>query len=263
MLLAFDVGNTDIVIGVFNKEKLIFHWRLNTDINKSADEYAIVIKQLLEYSGLSNKKIDGVVIASVLSSIANVLQDLSNRYFRAIPLIVNSNIDTGLVIWYDDTNSIEPDRIANCVAAYKIYGSPSIVIDFKTTTTICAITSKGEFIGGCIAPGIKWSLEVLCEKAAALPSIELRNPGKTICQSTIEGMQSGLINGHIGMIYYLIHRIKKEMEILTESSEKAIVIATGEMIEEIENELDCIDFVDEHLTLKGLQIIHKRNQMRL
>lgn len=181
MLLAFDVGNTNIVLGVFKDGKMITSWRLETDNNKSADEYGMIIGALFKYEGLSQDDVKDVIISTVVPSVLYTLQHLSQKYFHRKAIVIGAGIRTGLVIKYDNPKQVGSDRIVNAVAAHAKYGGPLIIIDFGTATTFCAVSEKAEYIGGTIAPGLKISSEALFEKTAKLPKVELEEPGHVIC----------------------------------------------------------------------------------
>lgn len=260
MLLAFDVGNTNIVVGVFKDGELITNWRLQTDYRKSADEYGMVISQLFEYENLDPAEVKDIIISTVVPSILFTLQHLSQKYFNATPIVVESGVKTGLVVKYDNPKQVGADRIVNAVATLKKYGGPAIVIDFGTATTFCAITENGEYLGGTIAPGIKISSDALMEKTAQLPNVELEGPGKVICRNTIESIQSGLIYGHMGMVEFITAKMKEEMEEFRTSDRPVKVIATGGLATMMERGTSCIDHVDKLLTLIGLEIIYEKNK---
>lgn len=256
MLLTFDVGNTNIVLGVFEEQELIQSWRLQTDKNKSADEYGMIINQLFEYENLSFDCINDIIISTVVPPVVYTLQHLSIKYFKKRAIVVGPGVKTGMVIKYDNPKLMGSDRIVNAVAAYDKYGGPLIVVDFGTATTFSAISSKGEFLGGTIAPGLKISSEALFEKTAKLPKVELETPGTSICRNTVASMQSGLVYGHMGLTQFIINKMKKEFN----TDEAIKVIATGGLSTLIANEIDEIDHVDKLLTLHGLRIIYERNK---
>ena len=260
MLLAFDVGNTNIVLGVFKDGKLIQNWRMETDNNKSADEYGMLINQLFEYEGLHIKEVKDVIISTVVPSVLYTLQHLSMKYFNRKAIVVGAGIKTGLIVKYDNPKQVGADRIVNAVAAYAKYGGPLVIIDFGTATTFCAITENAEYLGGTIAPGVKISSDALFEKTSKLPKVELEEPGHVICKNTIESMQSGLVYGHMGMVEYITKKMKAELAALSPTGKEAKVVATGGLATLIEKGIDCIDHVDKMLTLEGLQLIYEKNK---
>lgn len=257
MLLAFDVGNTNIVMGVFRDGKLIQSWRLETDKNKSADEYGMIINQLFQYEKLDIKDVDDVIISTVVPPILFTLQHLSSKYFNRRAIVVGPGVKTGMIIKYDNPKQVGSDRIVNAVAAYAKYGGPLVIVDFGTATTFCAVSEKGEYLGGSISPGLKISSEALFEKTAKLPRVELEKPGKAICKNTIESMQAGLVYGHMGLVDYIVKMMKKE---LCSDPGKVKVVATGGLANLISSGIECIDYVDKLLTLEGLYMIYEKNK---
>ena len=260
MLLAFDVGNSNIVLGVFKDGKLIQNWRLETDNNKSADEYGMIINQLFSYEGLEINQVKDVIISTVVPSMLFTLQHLSSKLFNKRAIVIEPGVKTGLIIKYDNPKQVGADRIVNAVAAYSKYGGPLVVIDFGTATTFCAVSENEEYLGGTIAPGLKISSEALFEKTAKLPKVELEEPGHTICRNTIQSMQSGLVYGHVGMVDFVVRKMKEELRECTKSGKEPLVIATGGLATLIDQESSCIDYVDKMLTLEGLEIIYRKNK---
>ncbi|MDR0570104.1 MAG: type III pantothenate kinase [Clostridiales Family XIII bacterium] len=260
MLLAFDVGNSNIVMGIFENGKLIQDWRLETHNNKSADEYGMVINQLLDYEGLDAGAVKDVIISTVVPSSLYTLQHLSVKYFNKRALVIGPGVKTGLIVKYDNPKQVGADRIVNAVAALSKYGGPLIIVDLGTATTFCAVSDKWEYLGGSIAPGLKISSDALFEKTAKLPRVELEEPGHVICRNTIESMQSGLVYGHMGMVDYIVKKMKKELAKYVGEARPIKVIATGGVANMIDNGIDCIDIVDKQLTLEGLQLIYEKNK---
>ncbi|MEF9921903.1 MAG: type III pantothenate kinase [Anaerovoracaceae bacterium] len=260
MLLAFDIGNSNIVLGVFQDGKLITNWRIETDNNKSADEYGMIINQLFMYEGLKTSDVEDVIISTVVPSVLYTLQHLSQKYFNKRAIVVESGVKTGLIVKYDNPKQVGADRIVNAVAAFSKYGGPLIIIDFGTATTFCAVTDKAEYLGGSIAPGLKIASEALFEKTSKLPKVELEEPGQTICKNTIQSMQSGLVYGHMGMVDYIVRKMEKELDAITTSGKPVTVVATGGLSTMIESGVNCIDHVDKMLTLEGLEIIYEKNK---
>lgn len=260
MLLAFDVGNTNIVLGVFKDEKLIQNWRMETDNKKSADEYGMIVNQLFAYVGLDPKEVKDVIISTVVPSVLYTLQHMSRKYFGCKPIVIEPGVKTGLLIKYDNPKQVGADRIVNAVGAYAKYGGPLIIIDMGTATTFCAVTDKAEYLGGTIAAGLKITSEALVEKTAKLPKVELEEPGHVICKNTIQSMQSGLVYGHMGMVDYVVRKMKQELAEICGEDKPIKVIATGGMANMIKSGVDCIDKVDGMLTLEGLKIIYEKNR---
>jgi type III pantothenate kinase len=260
MLLAFDVGNSNIVMGVFRDGALIQNWRMETHNNKSADEYGMVLNQLFDYEGLDTKDVDDVIISTVVPSTLYTLQHLAIKYFNKRPLIIGPGIKTGLIVKYDNPKQVGADRIVNAVAGLSKYGGPLVIVDLGTATTFCAVSEKWEYLGGSIAPGLKISSDALFEKTAKLPRVELEEPGRVICRNTIESMQSGLVYGHMGMVDYIVNKMKKELAACASSEKSVRVVATGGIASMIDKGIDCIDIVDKQLTLEGLQFIYEKNK---
>ncbi len=260
MLLAFDIENSNTVLGVFADGKLLTNWRIETDPNKSADEYGMLVRQLFDYEGMDMRKVQDVIISTVVPSVLFTMQHMAQKYFHRRAIVIESGIKTGLIIKYDNPKQVGADRIVNAVAAYNKYGGPLIIIDFGTATTFCAVTEKAEYLGGTIAPGLKISSEALFQKTAMLPKVELEEPGHTICRNTIQSMQSGLVYGHMGLVEYVVRKMKKELSEMTDTDKPITVVATGGLASMVESGVDCIDVVDKMLTLEGLDIIYRKNR---
>jgi len=255
MLLAFDVGNTNIVLGVYKDKELINYWRLSTDKNRTSDELGMLVEQLFNYEGLKFSDITDVIISSVVPSIMHSLQHMTLKYCKKKAIIVGPGIKTGINIKYDNPRQVGADRIVNAVAASYKYGGPLIIVDFGTATTFCAISDKNEYLGGAIAPGIRISSDALFERTDKLPRVEIRKPDKVICRNTIESIQSGVFYGYVGLVDYLVNRIKEEL-----GWDNIKVIATGGMSGLISSESKTIDVVDRFLTLEGLRLIYELNK---
>ena len=254
MLLVFDVGNTNMVLGVYEGTELKKHWRINTDKEKTSDEYGILISNLFQYDKVDMNSITDVIISSVVPNVMHSLENFCIKYCNKKPLIVGPGIKTGLNIKYDNPKQVGADRIVNAVAAIEKYKSPMIIIDFGTATTFCAISEKGDYLGGTIAPGIKISSEALFQRASKLPRVELAKPGTAICKNTVSAMQSGIIYGYVGLVDKIISMMKSEL-----GGDDIKVIATGGLSVLIASETDSIDFVDKFLTLEGLRLIYDKN----
>lgn len=254
MLLAFDVGNTNIVLGVFKDDKLITHWRMSTDKGRSADEIGIFVDQLFRYEKLSLSDVKAVIISSVVPTIMYSLQHMAIKYCNTEAMVVGPGIKTSLNIKYDNPKQVGADRIVNAVAAIEKYGGPAIVVDFGTATTFCAITEKREYLGGTIMPGIKISSDALFEKTAKLMRVELIKPETVVCKNTAESIQSGIIYGYVGSVDYIVERIRQEMK-----WKNPRVIATGGLASLIATESKWIETVDKFLTLEGLNMIYHLN----
>ncbi|MDS1030980.1 type III pantothenate kinase [Bacillota bacterium LX-D] len=254
MLLLCDIGNTNIVLGIYKDNKIVSHWRISTDRLKTSDEYGILLQQLFLANGFNFKEIKAAVLASVVPPLNNVLENTFKKYLGIVPLLIGPGVKTGIPIIFDNPKEVGADRIVNAVAAYAKYGGPCIVVDFGTATTYDAISAKGEYLGGAIAPGIGISAEALFQHAAKLPKIELIKPKNVIGKSTIVCMQSGIIYGYLGQIEGIVKKMKKEL------GGQAFVVATGGLASLFSEETKYIDHVDQLLTLDGLIIIYQRNQ---
>lgn len=257
MLLAFDVGNTNIVLGVYKGDQLVTTWRMSTDKSKSADEIGIFVDQLFKYEGLDLKDVAEVIISSVVPTIMYSLQHMAKKYCGKDAIVVGPGVKTGMNIKYDNPKQVGADRIVNAVAAIKKYGGPIIVVDFGTATTFCAITERNEYLGGAIMPGVKISSDALFDKAAKLTRVELVKPDTVICKNTTASIQSGVIYGYVGSVDYIVKRMKQEL-----GWPDAKVVATGGLASLIASEAESIDFVDKYLTLDGLNMIYQMNKDR-
>ncbi len=257
MLLVVDVGNTNIVFGVYQEDKLLYDWRIATEKDRTSDEYGLLFEQIFKYHGLCPKDVEDVIISSVVPTLMYTLSAMSTKYFNREPIIVGPDIKTGVNIKYDNPREVGADRIVNAVAGYKKYGGPLIIVDFGTAITFCAISKKGDYLGGAIAPGIKISSEALFLRTAKLPKVELLKPEKVIAKNTINSIQSGLVYGYIGLVDYIIERMIKEME---DEGEVKTVIGTGGFSSLIASESKYINEIDKLLTLDGLRIIYGMNK---
>lgn len=254
MLLVIDVGNTNIVVGVYKNNELLNHWRVSTVRNRTTDEYGVTFMNLFLLNGVDPKKVNKVIISSVVPPLMPAMERVALNYFKTTPVIVGPGTKTGMSIQVDNPREVGADRIVNAVAAYEKYGGPLIIIDFGTATTFCAVNEKGIYQGGAIAPGIGISAEALFERAAKLPRIEIKNPGAVISKNTVASMQSGTLFGYVGLVEGIVVRMKKEL------SGKVRVIATGGLANLIAQETDCIDHIERFLTLEGLRIIYDKNK---
>ncbi len=255
MLLVFDIGNTNIKIGAFNKEALAGTWRISTDLRKTSDEYGIVLCELLKSGGIEKQDISGVILSSVVPGVNFTIEHMLSDYIGIKPLVVGSGIKTGLNIKIDNPKELGGDIISDAVSAFYRYGGPCITLDFGTATTVCATNSKGEFLGGCILTGVKVSSDALSSRAAKLPSVALELPESIIGKNTVSCMQAGLLYGYVGQIEYIIRKMKAESGL-----ENAKVIATGGFAKAIATHTKLIDTVDSRLTLEGLRLIYNLNK---
>ena len=257
MIICIDIGNTNIKYGVFEKDKLIATFRVASKRTSTADEYGVIVRDLLASARLSKKDITGVIMSSVIPQLNYTMEHMCEQYLGKKPLVVAPGLKTGINLKVDSPKEVGADRIVNSVAAYRKYGGekPVICIDFGTATTINVISEKGELLGGVIAPGIKSSLDSLVNGTAKLPNIELELPGKVICKDTITNMQAGLLYGFAGLVEYLVRKTKHEL-----GNKDAVVVATGGLGEIIAKEAKCIDYSDRGLTLEGLRLLYELNQ---
>jgi len=253
MLFVIDVGNTNTVLGVYQEDELIHHWRIETNRYKTEDEYGMMIGSLLKYADIRFDEFHAVIISSVVPPIMFALERMATKYFKQKPLIVGPGIKTGLNIKYDNPKEVGADRIVNAVAGIAQYGSPLIIVDFGTATTYCYIDENKNYIGGAIAPGINISTEALYTKASKLPRIELSRPSNIVGRTTVEAMQVGILYGYVGQVEGIVKRMKAQAKV------EPTVIATGGLASLISKESDIIDVMDPYLTLKGLHLIYKRN----
>jgi type III pantothenate kinase len=256
MLLVIDVGNTNTVLGLYDGDQLIHDWRIRTEIDHTIDEYGMLIFNLYQSSRMKTEKIKAVsaiIISCVVPPMLNILEPLCVKYFNVKPLIVGPGIKTGMPIFYDNPKEVGADRIVNAVAAYNKYKQAAIIIDFGTATTFDYVSPKGEYMGGCIAPGIMISIEALFERAAKLPRVEISKPKSVITKDTVSAMQAGIIFGYAGLIDGIVERMKAEIKTNT------MVIATGGLARVVAAETKCIDKIEDMLTLEGLRIIYSLN----
>lgn len=258
MIFVLDAGNTNIVLGIFKEKELILECRIGTDAKRTSDEYGIQVLELFKHNNINPKDIEGVIISSVVPNIMYSIEHMIRKYFKINPIVVGPGVKTGINIKYDNPKSVGADRIVNAVAAHDIYRRPLVIIDFGTATTFCAVTKKGDYLGGSICPGIKISADALFEKAAKLPRIELIKPSHVICKNTVSSMQAGIVYGYIGQVDYIVSKIVEEMVELGE--EEPYVIATGGLAGLIYQESTTIDEVSPFLTLEGLRTIYEKNK---
>jgi len=255
MILVMDVGNTNIVLGIYQEKELRVYWRASTDRQKTVDEYGMFLHNLFSYNGMERAEIKAIVISSVVPPLMPTLEYMCSKYFDLKPLVIGPGIKTGLRIRYDNPREVGADRIVNAVAVDELYGGPAVIVDFGTATTFCALSASGEYLGGAITPGIGIATEALFQRAAKLPKIELTKPASVIGRNTISSMQAGIIYGYIGQVDGIVERMKKEMK-----EPGALVIATGGLAELLKDDSKTIDRVDPLLTLEGLRIIYEKNQ---
>ncbi|WP_306985958.1 type III pantothenate kinase [Alkalicoccobacillus murimartini] len=255
MILVMDVGNSTIVIGVYQDDECIRSWRIATDRQKTSDEYAVLIQSMFAGEKIAFSNIKGIIISSVVPPIMHTLEQMCRMYLGQKALVIGPGVKTGLNILYENPREVGSDRIANAVGALTHYGSPVIIVDFGTATTYCYINEKEQYVGGAIAPGMAVATEALYLKASKLPKIELAKPKQVLGKNTIHAMQAGTFYGYIGQVEGIISRIQKEAK----PSKKPIVVATGGLASLLAPETQVIDVVDPFLTLKGLKAIYEKN----
>ena len=254
MLLVIDVGNTNMVLGVYKDTELLDHWRISTDRQRTTDEYGVLIRELFYLNDLRADDINAIIISSVVPPVVPTLERMCQRYFGLSPLLIGPGVKTGMDIRYDNPREVGADRIVNAVAAYEKYGGPVIIVDFGTATTFCAVDAKGVYLGGSICPGIGISTEALVQRTAKLPRIELKRTDSVICRRTIESMQAGVFYGFVGQVEGIVSRMRRELDM------SARVVATGGLAVVIAPATKAIDVVEPMLTLEGLRIIYERNR---
>lgn len=257
MLLAIDIGNTNIVLGVFEADRLVTSWRLQTLRERTSDELGLLVDGLFAQSGLDRSAIAGVIVSSVVPPLTGPTRGMIERYFRQTPLVVDPAGNAGMPIRYEHPADVGADRVVNAVAAYDRFGAsrrPLIVCDFGTATTLDAVSAAGEYLGGAICPGVRISADALFQRAARLPRVDVRKPATVIGRTTVGAIESGLFWGYVGMVEGLITRMRAEL------GGDAICVATGGLAAIIAPETTLIEHVDLDLTLHGLRIVWERNQ---
>lgn len=254
MLLAIDIGNSNIVWGLFQQQALTGPWRLGTDPSKTSDEYATLFVNQLREAGTQPEQISGVVCCSVVPALVPVMEHMANALFHRKPLVVSSGMDTGLTLRYTDPRELGADRLVNAAAAYERYKTSLIVVDLGTATTFCVITSSGEYLGGVIAPGLGIAAEALSTKTAQLPKVDLVPPKTVIGRNTRTSIQSGLLYGHASLVDGIVTRLEGEL------GENALVVATGGFSSLLAPLSRKIQEVRPHLTLEGLELLYRRTR---
>jgi len=255
MLFCIDIGNTNIVLGVTEEGRILYHWRIRTERDATPDELAIMVRSLFQSSKLDLKDIKNVIISCVVPPLLNTVEEFCRSYFGVKPLVVGPGTRTGMSILYDNPKEVGADRIVNAVAAYEKYRTALVVVDFGTATTFDCISSDGAYLGGAIAPGILISCEALFQKASKLPRVEIfARPKSVIARDTITSMNVGIVYGYAGLVDGLVRRIKKEFK------EEVTVVATGGLAPLVYDVSETIDHIEEFLTLQGLMIIFEKNR---
>ncbi len=253
-LLAIDIGNSNTVVGLFQNSKLERSWRLTTVRERTSDEHGVLVKNLLELSGYQGLKMDGIAISCVVPPLLPSIRQMSTVYFDCEPFVVQPGIKTGMPILYEHPQEVGADRIVNAVAGFQKYGGPCIVIDLGTATTFDAVSAKGEYLGGIIAPGILISAEALFQRAAKLPRVEIKEPPEVIGRNTVSAIQSGIFYGYLGLIEKIVSLLIKLQ------GDSTITIATGGLAPLISKRTSCIQHTEPDLILQGLQILYDMNR---
>ncbi|MBI2170561.1 MAG: type III pantothenate kinase [Chloroflexi bacterium] len=254
MLLAIDIGNTNVTLGVFQGETLKATWRLATDARRMPDEYGLILLNLLPMRGIAPADISAVAICSTVPPLTQVFADLCESFFHIKPLVIGAGIRTGIKVLYDNPRDVGADRIVNATAAYRIYGGPLIIVDFGTPTVFDAISAQAEYLGGAIAPGLRIAAESLFTATSQLRRVELVAPASAIARNTVQAIQSGVMLGHVDMVEGMVRRFKREV------GQEAKVVATGGEAPLIAKETNVFDAIGLDLTLIGLRMIHEMNQ---
>jgi len=254
MLLVIDIGNSNIVVGVYDGERLVRDWRIATDKNRTSDEYGILFTQLFESAGIDVRGVGDIIISSVVPTLTGVMERLGVDYVGRRAMVVGPGIRTGMPILYDNPREVGADRIVNAVAGVHKYGPPLIIVDFGTATTFDYVNRRGEYCGGAIAPGLVISMEALFQRASKLPRVDIVKPPSIIAKNTVNSMQAGIVFGYAGLVDEIVSRMKQE------GREEPRVIATGGLAHLIAPESRTIETVDDYLTLDGLRILHERNR---
>lgn len=257
MILAIDVGNTNITVGVFRKEEIAASFRITTKMPRTSDEYGMILCTLIERNNILVSEIRDAIICSVVPNVMHSFEGALMKYFRIKPIVVESGIKTGIRVVTAHPQQIGADRIVDAVAAYEIYGGPVLVMDFGTATTYDLVDASGAFVSGITAPGIRISAKALWEDAAKLPEIEIKKPDSILAKETITSMQAGLVYGQIGQTEYIIKKVKEEANM-----GEIKVIATGGLGRIIAEETDAIDVYDPNLTLKGIYRVYQKQNRK-
>ncbi|MGH8867376.1 MAG: type III pantothenate kinase [Actinomycetes bacterium] len=260
MLLTIDVGNTNTVFGLFERDEIVEHWRTATDASRTADELAVVLSGLLsQYPGPGGVDVDGIALCSTVPKVLHEMREMVRRYYGDVPsLIVEPGVKTGVPVLMDNPKEVGTDRIMNTVAAHHLYGGPCIVVDFGTSTNFDVVSSRGEFLGGALAPGIEISIDALASRGAQLHKVELLRPRSVIAKNTTEALQSGFLYGFVGQVDGLVTRMVAEM---TDDPEEVTVVATGGLAPHVLEESETIDLHEPWLTLIGLRLVYARNMV--
>ncbi len=255
MLVVLDIGNTQMVLGVYEGERLMHRWRLGTDLKRSADEYWVLLSSLFTQVGITPDECTGLCISSVVPPLEPVFEDLADRYFSCEPLFVKPGVKSGLVLRNENPHELGADRIVNAMATLELYGGPAVAVDFGTATTFDAISANAEYLGGSIVPGIAISAEALAQRAAKLPRVDLHSPTTAIGRNTAACLRSGLILGYASLVDGMVARFREEMD-----APDATVVATGGLASLMASHAVSIQHVEPDLTLIGLKLVYERNR---
>ena len=258
MLLAIDIGNTNITIGLFDGDEIEGTFRMTTKMPRTSDEYGIFFYNILHSRGLHREQVDAAIIASVVPDVNHHIINGLIKYFNVTPIVVGPGIKTGIKIAIPNPKEVGADRIVDAVAAYEIYGGPVLVIDYGTATTHDLVLEDASLVGGVTSPGIRIAAHALWQDAAKLPKIEIKRPDTILGRDTISSMQSGLVYGHIGQTEYIINKVKEEVGL-----ENVKTVVTGGLGRIIANETTCIDIYDPNLTLKGIYRVYKKQNRKI
>ena len=255
MLLVCDIGNTNTVLGAFEGQRLVDHWRVSTARKRTVEEWALLVRQLMSMSGLASEAVSCAAMASVVPPLTPTVVGALERTAGVTPLVVGPGVKTGMPILYENPKEVGADRIVNAVAAYERYRQALIIVDLGTATTVDCVTERGEYLGGAIAPGIAISMDALFHAAAKLPRVDFARPRNVIGRNTVESIQSGVLFGYVSLVDGLVRRLADEMGC------DVTVIATGGLAGVIATKSEVIDLVEPHLTLEGLRLIFEKNQV--
>ena len=253
MLLVINLNNTNILFGLYKDQELVNHWRIQTDQGRMPDEYGLVLLGFFEHAGYKSSDVSGICLSSVVPPMTKIFTRMCERYFNRFPLLVNAAVETGIQVLIDHPETVGADRIANVVAAHRLYGGPACIVDLGTATTFDAMSERGDYLGGAIVPGITISADALFTRTAMLPRVELVAPPNVIGGNTIQAIQSGLIYGYVGLIEGMVSRFCREL------GDEMKVIATGGLVGTFSEQTRIFDYINPWLTLEGLRFIWEMN----